>query len=167
MAPHGFRMYNGSCWFKVDKKGRDFVVETPSLICGVRGTQFLVTVEDPKTARVDVFEGEVAVSDTQKRKTVSVFAGQTTTTTPHGLPSTPVRFDPRSLDNWWEQGKTTPSPVNNPGPVENPVDIDPMPPVDIDPMPPVDVDPMPPVQVDTGLPVGFNPMPPADLRVVG
>ncbi len=56
-------------------EGRKFMMESPTAIIGVRGTDFIVRV-DSKNTFVFVLEGEVEVSDTDQKKTVEVGAGE-------------------------------------------------------------------------------------------
>ncbi len=67
----------GSILFKVDKKpGRQFKVETPHLIAGVKGTTFSVHVTNDN-AMVSVTEGTVGVSTQDGEDDKDVTAGQT------------------------------------------------------------------------------------------
>ena len=67
----------GNMLFRVTKRpNRHFIVETPYLIAGVKGTTFGISV-DKKSASVSVSEGRVGVSETAGGNESSVSAGQT------------------------------------------------------------------------------------------
>ena len=66
-----------------------FEVESPTAMMAVRGTQFVVAVEDDGTTNVVVLDGAVRV--TAQEATVSVLAGQGTTVWPEQPPA-PVRL---------------------------------------------------------------------------
>jgi len=63
-----------SLWFgrllsniaKFTNKGSRFDVQTPTLVAGVRGTEFIVETTDSKQTDVGVFDGEVAVGGLDK-----------------------------------------------------------------------------------------------------
>jgi len=66
----GFRMLVGSSWIRVEKKGTKFVVNTPSLIAGVRGTFFTVSVSLKGDTSLEVKEGIVAIKTAKKEYTL-------------------------------------------------------------------------------------------------
>jgi FecR protein len=67
----------GSILFEVEKRNhKHFKVETPFLAAVVKGTQFRVTV-NKSDARVDVFRGEVEVTDFKSGQYALVLPGQT------------------------------------------------------------------------------------------
>jgi hypothetical protein len=65
-----------------------------------KGTQFEVIVTDDGTT-VNTFEGTVEVYDINGTSSVLVNANQTTTVPNGGVPSTPVAFDPSTVNQWW------------------------------------------------------------------
>jgi hypothetical protein len=65
-----------------------------------KGTQFEVIVTDDGTT-VNTFEGTVEVYDINGTNSVLVNANQTTTVPNGGAPSTPVTFNPSTVDQWW------------------------------------------------------------------
>lgn len=67
-------------------------IRTAVCILGVRGTDFLVDVEEG-TTNVLVLEGSVEVSDLRRGKTVLLGAGEKSAATATTLPSDPERFD--------------------------------------------------------------------------
>ncbi len=55
------KVFKGQSWFKFTKRGSEFVVETPSLVAGIRGTVFDVAVTSRGKSVVSVMQGRVAV----------------------------------------------------------------------------------------------------------
>lgn len=78
-------LFCGRLWSKIAKHNGEaaFDVATPNAVAGVRGTEFVTTVADDGSARVEVKEGIVAVSNDNKSKNVS--AGQGTEATDSGV----------------------------------------------------------------------------------
>jgi len=74
-----------------------FEIRTPVCILGVRGTDYLVDVEEVGTS-VLVLEGNVEVSDLANTNTVLLRAGEMSVATATTLPSDPERFDPNLLE---------------------------------------------------------------------
>lgn len=72
-------LFCGRLWSKIAKHQGEtaFDVATPNAVAGVRGTEFVTTVADDGTARVQVSEGTVAVSSDDK-SSKSVHAGEST-----------------------------------------------------------------------------------------
>ena len=83
-------LFCGRLWAKITKHGGEaaFDVATPNAVAGVRGTQFTTTVADDGSARVQVDEGTVAVSNDDKSKSVS--AGQGAEAMDTGVRSPPA-----------------------------------------------------------------------------
>ena len=89
------------------KYKKKFEIHTPTGIFGVRGTEFVVdaNVRSAELAsQVWVFEGTVDVSDLERKNAVQVNAGEEATVGPDGVISTPQKFDPASIERWWEVG---------------------------------------------------------------
>ncbi len=83
-----------------DKYG--FTVKTPTAICGIRGTQFLVNVDSEKTTEVVVLDGTVEVSDSGGKKTILVKAGYMLKVIKgQNLPK-PSPVDLNRITRWWE-----------------------------------------------------------------
>ncbi len=58
---NALRVFKGAAWFKFVKRGTEFVIETPSLVAGIRGTQFDINVTSRMKTILAVTEGAVAV----------------------------------------------------------------------------------------------------------
>lgn len=61
VQPMSIRVFKGKTWYKFTKRGTEFRIETPSLVAGIRGTEFEVAVTSRKKTSVSVVEGAVAV----------------------------------------------------------------------------------------------------------
>ena len=68
IARNSLRLFHGSSWVNIVKKGTNFEVKTPNLIAAVRGTIFAVSEEG-------VPAGSVLSPSLMTRSTVSVFEG--------------------------------------------------------------------------------------------
>ena len=62
VQPMSIKVFKGKTWYKFTKRGTEFRIETPTLIAGIRGTEFEVAVSSRKKASVSVVEGAVAVN---------------------------------------------------------------------------------------------------------
>lgn len=61
VQPLAIKVFKGKTWYKFTKRGSEFRIETPSLVAGIRGTEFEVAVTSRKKSSVSVVEGAVAV----------------------------------------------------------------------------------------------------------
>jgi ferric-dicitrate binding protein FerR (iron transport regulator) len=82
---------------------RKFEIRTPSAVCGVRGTEFVLREIPGKPASVVVLDGTVAFSDIKGEKTVLVGAGQQSYLLPDGTPVEPTKANLQEMRKWWEE----------------------------------------------------------------
>jgi hypothetical protein len=61
VQPLSLKVFKGKTWYKFTKRGSEFRIETPTLVAGIRGTEFEVAVSSRKKSSVSVMEGAVAV----------------------------------------------------------------------------------------------------------
>ncbi len=59
IQPTSLRVFRGKTWYKFTKRGTEFKIETPSLVAGIRGTEFEVAVSSRKKTSVSVLSGAV------------------------------------------------------------------------------------------------------------
>lgn len=78
VQPMRIKVFKGKTWYKFTKRGTEFRIETPTLVAGIRGTEFEVAVSSRKKASVSVFEGAVAVNSVVKGKGVVLRPGMAT-----------------------------------------------------------------------------------------
>lgn len=79
-------LHQGSVFAKVAKleKSSSFAIQTPTLVAGVRGTQFMTEVGANGQGKVAVTEGKVAVASSQTGKTTEVKEGEQVQVTEKG-----------------------------------------------------------------------------------
>ncbi|MFZ2956604.1 MAG: FecR family protein [Candidatus Ozemobacteraceae bacterium] len=90
------KVFKGQSWFKFTKRGTEFLIETPSLVAGIRGTKFDVTVVPRGTTVLAVMEGKVAVRGS-KGEELLVTEGSQTKCTPGEAPTTPMFLSEKQL----------------------------------------------------------------------
>jgi len=61
LQPTALKVFKGQTWFKFVKRGSEFMIETPSLVAGIRGTVFDVAVNSHGKSVLSVVEGAVVV----------------------------------------------------------------------------------------------------------
>ena len=61
LQPTALKVFKGQAWFKFVKRGSEFLIETPSLVAGIRGTVFDVAVSSRGKSVLSVVQGAVAV----------------------------------------------------------------------------------------------------------
>jgi len=79
-----------------------FYIQTPAAIAGVRGTEYVLEVEDDGTTTIIVLDGEVELSDKDNKKTVIVKKNQKSVVKTGDLPPSPEGIDPKNIFKWWE-----------------------------------------------------------------
>ena len=102
--PNSLDLIIGGIWYRAEKQGQQFRIYTPYSSGAPKGTTFSVDVAPDGTSRLYVYDGHVAFSDTDTKKTVTIGAGQNATCSKGGVPSEPKHFEPGSVDMWWERG---------------------------------------------------------------
>lgn len=88
---------------------------------GKLGTEFEIEVKPNGTVTVYTFDGAVWFADPQKKKTVHIRAGETSTGVPGSVPSDPKPFDPNSFERWWEGQPSSPGGTKT---IEQAIDAD-------------------------------------------
>ena len=63
VQPMSIRVFKGKTWYRFVKRGSEFRIETPTLVAGIRGTEFEVAVTSRQKSFVMVLEGAVAVNN--------------------------------------------------------------------------------------------------------
>ena len=61
VQPMMLKVFKGKTWYKFTKRGTEFKIVTPTLVAGIRGTQFEVDVTSRQKSFVSVLKGAVAV----------------------------------------------------------------------------------------------------------
>lgn len=78
VQPMSIKVFKGKTWYKFTKRGTEFRIETPTLVAGIRGTEFEVAVSSRKKASVSVVEGVVAVNSIVKGRGAVLRQGMAT-----------------------------------------------------------------------------------------
>ena len=92
VQPMSIRVFKGKTWYKFTKRGTEFRIETPSLVAGIRGTEFEVAVSSRKKTSVAVVEGAVAVRGNSQGNAL-LTEGLAAYADPEGDLSKPVEFN--------------------------------------------------------------------------
>jgi hypothetical protein len=98
---------SGRTWFNVEKRAdNELIIEAPTAIAGIRGTEFLVNVEPDGTTNFQLIEGSVEISDSKQKSSIILNAGMEvtvqagTSTLNTGL----LKIDTKN--NWWTDWPT-------------------------------------------------------------
>lgn len=76
-------------WVKKMRSNEKFEIKTPVAVCSVRGTDFMVEVDENKLMRVEVYEGQVAAGDERTGAQVLLNPGQFIQMSPNQPPQEP------------------------------------------------------------------------------
>jgi len=79
-----------------------FEVKTPTTGTGVRGTEYILEVEEDGATILLVLDGEVELSDKENKKTVIVKKNQKSVVRQGDLPTEPEKINSAELLNWWK-----------------------------------------------------------------
>ena len=111
VQPMSIRVFKGKTWYKFTKRGTEFRIETPSLVAGIRGTEFEVAVSSRKKTSVAVVEGAVAVRGNNEGNAL-LTEGLAAYADPEGDLSKPVEFNVELKraewdDKEWKSGNSS------------------------------------------------------------
>lgn len=111
VQPMSLRVFKGKTWYKFTKRGTEFRIETPSLVAGIRGTEFEVAVSSRKKTSVSVVEGAVAVRGNNGGNAL-LTEGLAVVADSDGDLSKPVEFNTQLKKSEWNENewKMTSSP---------------------------------------------------------
>jgi len=93
---------SGKTWIKINKMSNgELEIRTPKAIAGIRGTEFLTHVSANGETNFQLIEGEIIVSDIDKKSTLGMTAGIQVF-----IPGQSTDFDTETLkpdeeDKWW------------------------------------------------------------------
>lgn len=100
------KVFKGKVWHKFTKKGTEFVIDTPSLIAGIRGTIFDTSVSTKGKTMFSVLEGVISVkSKKDSNKTILVKQGYATHADVGEDPVTPYKFNLSSKQKEWDESE--------------------------------------------------------------
>ncbi|MDD3146904.1 MAG: FecR family protein [Candidatus Riflebacteria bacterium] len=117
VQPMSIKVFKGKTWYKFTKRGTEFRIETPTLVAGIRGTEFEVAVSSRKKASVSVVEGAVAVSSIARGRRAVLRPGMATHCEPGGQLVAPYNFNiDKKKAEWanadWQKAAAAPEDVN-------------------------------------------------------
>lgn len=98
------KVFKGQSWFKFAKRGSEFVIETPSLVAGIRGTIFDIAVTSRGKSVLSVMEGKVAVKG-KSGKEILISAGKATHCEADQNPVSPYSFNVEKKNREWTAGE--------------------------------------------------------------
>lgn len=102
VQPFSLKIFKGKMWHKFTKRGTEFVIDTPSLVAGIRGTVFDVAVTSRGKAILSVMEGKVQVAGkTGSRRKFLVPAGSSSHADPGCDPVPPYKFNLKTKNAEW------------------------------------------------------------------
>ncbi len=87
----------GELWAKVEKSTGKFIIETPTTVASVKGTNFMLNVAEDGTTELLTFEGEVLFQNILTGQTEVISAGQRGTTS-GDQPIIVAPFDPGEIE---------------------------------------------------------------------
>lgn len=117
VQPMSIKVFKGKTWYKFTKRGTEFRIETPTLIAGIRGTEFEVSVSSRKKASVSVVEGAVAVNSVARGRGMVLRPGMATHCEPGNTLVAPYKFNvDMKKAEWaeadWQKASAAPEDIN-------------------------------------------------------
>lgn len=101
VQPMSIKVFKGKTWYKFTKRGTEFKIETPTLVAGIRGTEFEVAVSSRKKASVSVTEGAVSVKGKASGKGLLLRPGFATHCEPGSDPVPAYKFNVDLKNSEW------------------------------------------------------------------
>ena len=93
VQPLSIKVFKGKTWYKFTKRGTEFKIETPTLVAGIRGTEFEIAVGSRKRTSLSVTEGAVEARSRKTRRGMVVRSGFATHCDPESDMSRPYKFN--------------------------------------------------------------------------
>ncbi len=107
------RVFKGKTWYKFTKRGSEFKIETPTLVAGIRGTEFEVAVGSSRRTSLAVFEGAVAAKSRLSKRGMLVRGGFATHCGPESDMSKPYKFNVDKKRAEWADAEWQPQADDN------------------------------------------------------
>jgi hypothetical protein len=97
----------GRIWNNITPAGGvvNYMIKTPDLVAGVRGTLFKVSLDEAPGSRLAVFEGSVSAADLAGKIEISVAANFAVAVDKQGRITQPFAVNPEEIKEWteWDQ----------------------------------------------------------------
>ena len=107
---------SGGSWFKVERgSGGELVVNTPTAIAGIRGTEFVVNVKKDGSTNIQLIEGSIEVSDAKKKSKIMLAAGMEVIIPKGSSTLNTGLLNIKENDKWWTDWPTLIPIANMPG----------------------------------------------------
>jgi len=99
---------SGKSWIKVDAIGPDgeFHIKTPTATTGIRGTEFIVEVENDGASTIKLIEGLIEVTDSNQQSKMNLAAGMQVAIAANSSVLNPGILDIEESDKWWTDWPT-------------------------------------------------------------
>ncbi len=101
VQPMSIRVFKGKTWYKFTKRGTEFKIETPTLVAGIRGTEFEIGVSSRKKSSLSVTEGAVSVKSLKSNKKMLIRKGFATHCEAGSDPVSPYKFNVDKKNAEW------------------------------------------------------------------
>ncbi|PKL50989.1 MAG: hypothetical protein CVV42_01420 [Candidatus Riflebacteria bacterium HGW-Riflebacteria-2] len=75
VQPLSIKVFKGKTWYKFTKRGTEFKIETPTLVAGIRGTEFEIAVGSRRRTSLSVTEGAVEARSRKTKRGMVVRSG--------------------------------------------------------------------------------------------
>ena len=106
----------GKAWFKVEKqKDGKLLIKTPTAIAGIRGTEFLMNVEENGATNLQLIKGNIEVSDINQQSTINLSAGMEVTVPVGSSVLNAKLLKINENDKWWTNWPTLVPIAEKPG----------------------------------------------------
>lgn len=102
VQPTSLKIFKGQTWHKFTKRGTEFLIETPSLVAGIRGTIFDVAVGSKGKSILAVMEGKVGVRGAQGEE-ILITDGKYVGCEPGFAPGASLLFDVDKKNAEWNE----------------------------------------------------------------
>ena len=93
VQPLSIKVFKGKTWYKFTKRGTEFKIETPTLVAGIRGTEFEIAVGSRKRTSLSVTEGAVEARSRKSKRGMVVRSGFATHCDPESDMARPYKFN--------------------------------------------------------------------------
>lgn len=113
VQPLSLKVFKGKTWYKFTKRGSEFKIETPTLVAGIRGTEFEVAVGSRKRTSLSVTEGAVAVRSRKTRRGLLIRSGFATHCDPESDLAKPYKFNVARKKAEWTDSEWEPKADEN------------------------------------------------------
>lgn len=98
------KVFKGKTWFNFVKRGSEFLIETPSLVAGIRGTTFDIGVSSHGKSVLSVMEGAVEVKGKDRQdRSLLIRRGFATHCDLNDNPVPPYKFNLERKQSEWRE----------------------------------------------------------------